>query len=660
MKRITILLAVLALVAVAAPAEEPDETVLESAIQNAPAEQWVDTDVPSLIENAPTVEDYPDASAVFLKLQEAADVAEDGSVVVTRNKLIQVLTLRGRERHSNQSFLFNTDLANLSLIKGVTQRESGRVIEVEPDAINEVTPAFLEDATIYSNVMQKVISFPMVGPGATMELQLREDHKPAPDGSYSGIEYMGATDPILDASFSIKYPLDSDAPTAVGYTGSLGSTTIMKTAERGEIMWSVTNVPALVEEENMPPASWLYPMVIYSSYGTWDQPAAFFAGEFFPHVQTGGAIAERVAEVTRGASSPAERERAIFMDVATGVRNVDLSLGLGGYTPNDAMKVLENKYGDTRDKAVLLISMLRAAGVDAYPALVATFSGARFTQEVPTLDQFSRVLVAIPNRGAYRYLDPFLDDVSYGYLRWGRGNTALVVRDDGAGELVSVPRFRAPENHAVRRMTVALDADGNAVVSADCALTGYFDRKARMAMKDATPTEEEKLFEFAANRVTAGATDFSHSHSDMSDLTAPVTISQRIHAGELAVPQGDMMIVHLPPYPHTAASTGVYPNLAERSYAFEFPCEFTSDTEIRLELPEGYEVAWMPEPVSLGNQDVLLTLGCEKDENAHAVVWTSSVTVNEHSIPVDRYASLKEDFDTLASPKNQLVLLRKS
>jgi hypothetical protein len=493
-----------------------------------------------------------------------------------------------------------------------------------------------------------------------MELQVKEELEPAIDGSYSGIEYMGAMDPMLAASFTIRYPARAEPPSSIGYTGDLGTTTISKVAEVGQVVYGVYNVPALVEEEHMPPATELYPTVIYSSYTSWEQPAAFFAGEFFSHIETGGEIASRVADLTQGLSSSEDKARALFLDVATEVRNVHMPLGLGGYAPNNAEQVLENKYADTRDKAVLLISMLRAAGIDAYPALVRGMSDARFTESVPTLKQFTRILVALPDGDSYRFLDPFLDDVSYGFVRWGRGNTALVVRDDGSGELVQVPGFRASENRARKSMVITIDSDGSAEVRATCELEGYFDRKARRDLKDATPSEEQKVFDTAATVVSAGATNTGYSHSDLTDLTEPVRVFQDIQANELAVPQGDMMIVHLPPFPHTFASMGIFPSLAERRYAFEFPCEFRSDIEVDVSLPDGYEVVWLPEDVMLITPVAVFQLTCESHEDEHSVVWKRSIAVNERSISVEDYGKFKENYDTLISPKNRLILLKKA
>ncbi len=623
------------------------------------ADQWRDIDVEKLIESAPDKEDYPDAAAVFLTIQEVAEVADDGSIVTTRNCLTKILTLRGRELYSNHTAYYNADLEELTLVKGVTVRKSGRVVEVEEDGINDITPAFLDGATIYANVLQKVISFPVAGPGSTMELQLREERTPATDGSFSGIEYMGGEDPILEAEFTLRYPKDWNEPKSVGLRGALDPLEIRKTARRGEVTYRVENAPALVVEEHMPPSAELLPRIMYSSYANWDQPAAFFASEFFPHVATEGDLAARAHELTTGLTSDEERIQAIFLDVATNVRNVYLNLGLGGYEPNDASVVLSNKYADTRDKAVLLVSMLRASGFYAYPAAVRGQRGT-FVESVPTLRQFDRLLVAVPEADGYRFLDPFLDDVSYGFLRWGRGNTALVIKDDGTGELVAIPPFDPEENVARKVLSIVLRDDGSAKIRVICDLKGYFDRKARRGLKDATPSEEQKAFDAAANVASTGATDVEHLHSDLKDLTEPVSIRQTIRAPDFAVSQGDMMIVRAPSFPFGFATTGVYPTLAERKYPFDFPCEFTSTFEIKLMLPDGYDIVRIPEDFSIESEIGDLRLSCRWFPLKRALLWKQEIVLKEKTIPVERYDEFKDAYDALGSPKNGLVLLKKS
>jgi hypothetical protein len=650
MKRTLIAIVALALMAPLAPVAAQVET---------PTTQWRDVDVESLIGKAPGKEDYPEAAAIFLLMQELIEVDEDGAVVEERNKLTHVLTLQGRERYSNPSFYYDTDRETLELVRGVTIRSSGREVEVEEDGINDITPAFLEGATIYANVLEKVISFPVAGPGSTMDLQTRLEQTPAPDASFSAVEYMGDNDPFLKAELTIRYPASNYDPTYASSDGMLGDAQIVESVGEGELRFEIENVPALVREEQMPPRTELLPRVMFSSYRDWSEPAAYMAGVFYPHVQTDGTVAEKVAELTAGASTDEEKIEAVFLEVTQDVRNVFLGLGTGGYEPNDASTVLENKYADTRDKAVLLVSMLRAAGIEAYPAAVRRTRGA-FEMSVPTLKQFDRLLVAMPSGGSYDFLDPFLDDARYGYLRWGRGNTALVVKDDGIGELVPIAPFEPTENAADRWMKVAVAPDGSASVSIGCDLLGYFDRKTRMTLKDATTSEKDKVFEGSANAVSSGAKSVSYSVSDLADLTEPVTVSQEIDARDFAVPQGDMMIVRVPGFPLRFSSLEAYPSLAERKFPYEIPCESTTSLSVEVKLPEGYDVVKMPEnqALSTGSSDWALT--CDWDEATSVMTWHMDVTFNEMTVPVESYEEFKEAFDSMAHPKNRLVLLAKS
>lgn len=639
MKRIVIILIALALGTAAA------------------ADQWRDVNIEDLMEEIPGSEEYPDAVALFALLQETVEVDGEGSIEAERNLLVRILRLMGREKYANQTFLYDSEIGEISVEKAQTVRKTGRVVEVEEDAINDITPSFLADAGIYSNVLEKVISFPVVGVGSTMELQLKETKQPAKDGSFSGVEYFGGEDPFLRHELSLRFPEDVTVATDAS-DGIAGLAELDEDSKRGEITWTAEDVKALVPEGNMPPRSLLRPRVLYSSYASWDEAAAFFAGEFFPHVQTEGAVAEHAALVVEGRESDDERMYMCFVDAATGVRNVSLTLGLGGYEPNDAAAVLENKYGDTRDKAVLLISMLRSAGISAYPALVHA-AGLPLVETVPTLKQFTRLFVAVPGEEGYTFLDPFLDDVRMGYLRWGRGSSALVVKDDGTGELVEVPPFQPNENLAQKTVTIGMGSDGAAYIGMSTDLYGYFDRKARRTLKDATPSERKDFFESSASAVSPGGTDDANEVSDLKDLTSPCVINQAVSAPDYAPFQGDFAIVRIPEVPFGFTELGAYPSIADRELPFELPCEAASVFATKILLPADFVPERIPDNMSIELPEASFRLECFYDSSAGAIHWNETMILRQKRIPVERYAEYKEAWDTLASPKNRLILLKK-
>ncbi len=619
------------------------------------ADQWVDTDIERLMENAPGLEEYPDAGAVFLKIQKLIDVDADGAVDIHRNTLTRILTLMGRERYSDQSFIYNSDIEKLMLVKGITTRKTGRIVEVEEDAVNDITPAFLEGATMYSNVLQKVISFPVVGRGATMELQLREMQIPAKDGEFSGIEYFAASDPILEKEVRLSVPSDVSVTSDIvpGWVGFEGE------SHMDENHWVVRDVPAVVLEEHTLSTRELYPRLLYSSYDSWAEVAAFFAGEFYTHVETDGVVATHAAGVVDGLESDEDKTRALFLDVAENVRYTPLDLGLGGYEPNDAGSVLTNLYGDTRDMAVLLVSFLRSQGIDARPALVRGYGGA-FTESVPTLKQFNKILVRVPEGDGYRFLDPRLDDVGYGHLHFGAGNTALVVSEDGTGELFRIARWEPEHNYAQKTLSIQLSPDGSAEMRVICRLGGYYDRKARRALKDATPSEEEKLFDGSADAVSSGATSVRYSHSDLKNLMEEVGIRQTVAAPDFAVVQGDVMVLRIPEFPHDFAATGIYPRLSERKLPFDLESEIYDHFEVKVLLPKGFTVERMPEPLRIETEYADFELECSLGDDGHTLFWLQQMTIKKTVVPPEDYEAFKKSYDTLASPKNALVLLRRT
>ncbi len=619
------------------------------------ADQWIDTDIEKLLENAPGLEEYPDASAVFLKIQKLIDVDADGAMSVRRNTLTRILTLMGRERYSDQSFIYNSDIEKVELTKGITIRKTGRIVEVEEDAINDITPAFLEGATMYSNVLQKVISFPVAGRGATMELQLDETQEPAKDGGFSGIEYFAAGDPILEKEVLLSVPSDASVTSEIvpGWVGFQGE------SRMDENHWVVRDVPAVVLEEHTLSTRELYPRVLYSSYESWAEASAFFAGEFYPHVETDGAVAEHAAGVVDGLESDEDKTRALFLDVAENVRYTPLDLGLGGYEPNDAGSVLTNLYGDTRDMAVLLVSLLRSQGIDARPALVRGYGGA-FTESVPTLKQFNKVLVRVPEGDGYRFLDPRLDDVGYGHLHFGVGNTTLVVSEDGTGELFRIARWEPEHNYARKTLSIQLSPDGSAEMRVICQLGGYYDRKARRTLKDVTPSEEEKYFDGSADAVSSGATSLRYSHSDLKNLMEEVGIRQTVEAPDFAVLQGDIMILRIPEFPHAFATTGVYPRLSERELPLDLQSEVYSHFEVKVLLPNGFTVERMPEPLRIETEYADFELECSLGDDGHTLFWLQNITIKKTVVPPEDYEAFKRSYDTLASPKNALILLRRT
>ncbi len=186
--------------------------------------------------------------------------------------------------------------------------------------------------------------------------------------------------------------------------------------------------------------------------------------------RSGAPVRETARELTAGLATPREKAEALAAFVRRQVRYVAVEVGIGGFRPGAPQEVLERRWGDCKDKAFLLVDLLREAGIEAWPALIQAGAGHRVDREFPSPDQFNHAIVAVapeglglgedaPVAGGYLFLDA---TQTRGGLTWlqpaVQDQEALVVRD-GRGVLVRTPVRQEQERS---RLTADFSLDGEA------------------------------------------------------------------------------------------------------------------------------------------------------------------------------------------------------
>ena len=102
------------------------------------------------------------------------------------------------------------------------------------------------------------------------------------------------------------------------------------------------------------------------------------------------------AEAARFQALPEpERARAIVRFVQDDVRYVGVEIGENSHRPHTPAWVLDRGFGDCKDKSLLLVSLLRAAGLEAWPSLVHASAGQRLPKSTPSPDVFNHAIVQV-------------------------------------------------------------------------------------------------------------------------------------------------------------------------------------------------------------------------------------------------------------------------
>ena len=610
--------------------------------------------VEELVKKAPPRGKFPEASAVIVDAVQTLVLNRDGSKMEDFFRLVEVFNVQGREKFSDFRVPFDKNTDTVEILSARTYKGDLTSVEVEKGAINDLTPPHLADADIYSNVIHRVLSFPGVDPGVCLAVRYRKTSREMP-GNLDQIVYFQTDEPLLRKRLKVVLPAGKSLRYALV---GLRSAVEEQTAE-GERTYTldVSNSAQVKPEEFMPPRAEIFARAVLSTYGSWDEAADFFRSSFFEAAQPDESVRAAARDILKGETSREEMIKKLFLFTAREIRSVRLDLGEGGYKILGASTVLKNRYGDGKDKSAFLVALLGAAGIEAYPVLVHS-EAVPLVEDVPTLRQFDRVLVAVPEGDDYLYLHPFADDSLFGYFEEGRGAKGLVLKPQALE--FRIVRGRAGTDSVSRgRFEAEIGKDGSIQGSMRLELSGLFDARARRELKDQTGPERDRFFAEAVNRVLGEGRVLKTTLSDPKDLVRPVSIVQEFRGDEFAVFQGTVMLINLPQYLYAFAELPSYPSLAKRLYPFRVSDEAETETVINLKIPAGYKPLYLPEGFSQKTDYGEFVFKAAYDPAIRTVRIERVMRFAKKEIPVEAYPEFKRTVDAFGGVKNNLILLEK-
>ena len=611
--------------------------------------------VEEIVRKAPARGKYPDASAIVVRLDQEFRLAEGGTKSEDYSLVLEIFSVRGREKFSDFRIPFDkgTDTVNLAYAR--TYKPDLTPVDVEKGAINDLTPPNLAQADMYANVLHRVLSFPAVDPGSCLAVKYRKESRGG-SGNLDEVVSFQNDEPVLRKRLRIVAPAGKTLKHRV--SGLSTGLTEERTPEGLVYMIEVSNSAQIRSEEFMPPRAEVAARIVFTTAADWNEAARPFTGSFFGALKRSGEAARLAAELTKGASSGEEKIRRIFMFVAREVRSVKLDLGEGGTDVHDADTVLENRYGDWKDKAALLTSMLRSAGFEAFPVLV-NAEGVPPAAEVPSLKQFDSVLVAVRGAAGTLFLDPFADDSLYGYFRDGKDSEGLIVRPDSAG-LVPVHCLAGTESASKSVIRAELFPDGSIRGKAEVGLSGIFDTLARRELKDKTARELADFYAESVNKLLGAGEVVSSHQGDVRDLAAKSKFSLEFKGGAYGVFQGDIMLVTIPRLPFGFLELPSAPSLAKRSYPFRASDTSRSEAEVAIVVPAGFEPIYIPSGFEKKLPCGEFRLAASFDKARSVVTIRKEMNIERREIPVEQYDEFKKALDAFGVLQNTLILLEKA
>lgn len=164
-------------------------------------------------------------------------------------------------------------------------------------------------------------------------------------------------------------------------------------------------VPQLNFEPGAPFAAFRDEYLQLSEFASWAEVARW-GDQLFQGAATGRAAAEHAATIRAAQPDTAGRVLEALRFVQQDVRYFGVEMGIGSHRPHPADQVLQQRFGDCKDKVTLLSALLRSLQVPVKPVLVNTRLRDRFDGWIPSPLAFDHVIARVELDGQVLYLDP--------------------------------------------------------------------------------------------------------------------------------------------------------------------------------------------------------------------------------------------------------------
>ncbi|MBS2012360.1 MAG: DUF3857 domain-containing protein [Deltaproteobacteria bacterium] len=252
---------------------------------------------------------------------------------------------------------------------------------------------------------------------------------------------LGSARPTLYRRVRILSP--KDRPLRALATGHPAKTDVVDGMNL--LLWEGSNPPDPPEEDHAPDWFRPTPHLMVSEYESWTDVARWAAPLYEVSAKPDPRIAAKVAQIAAGSTSPQARALAALRFVQDDVRYLGIELGESSHRPHAASKVLEQRFGDCKDKVMLLLALLRGLGIEAHAVLVNTDLDARLRDELPAPTAFDHVIARIRIDGKDVWVD-----ATRSLERGPLGATAIMhglglVASPDSTDLVSIPATSATE-----------------------------------------------------------------------------------------------------------------------------------------------------------------------------------------------------------------------
>ncbi|MFZ5800292.1 MAG: DUF3857 domain-containing transglutaminase family protein, partial [Candidatus Omnitrophota bacterium] len=531
------------------------------------------------------------AGALILNADETIEITEDNRQIAESHFVIKILNERGRG-FAEVDVDYDSTYEKAELNFARTIKPDGSVVNVGAKHIRDVSRYL--DFPLYSNARALIISMPEVVDGAIIEYQIRiTRNKLIAQKEFSVAYPLQEEEPILYARLKLTVPEGREVSLLKlnqqfnTFNAKL-EPQLFKEKGTKTYVWEFRDIPQIIPEPLMPPISEVAPAFIISSFKSWEEIYNWWWKLAADKIDINPEMRSTVKKLITSKETAEAKTRAIYNWCIRNIRYVGIEYGDAGYEPHKASEIFANKYGDCKDQTILLISLLKEAGVEAYPVLIGTKGTFKLEEDFPCLP-FNHCIAAVRLDDKIVFLDPTGETVSFGDLpAVDQGRRVLVFFPDRY-EIVLTPETAASQNRVVKNTYIRINPDESMEASREVVTFGNYDQGQRYRFKYTRPVLIEEFLKEAVHAVVPGGRLSEYKVENVEDMDKPVRLSYKFRGPSYLVRAGKARVINLTPVSTTLVAKD------KRNFDIDFNLLNSEEAVTVIALPKNIALKFMPE-----------------------------------------------------------------
>jgi hypothetical protein len=607
-----------------------------------------------------------DVNAVALLDDRETTVRDSGEIVTHYRIAYRILRAEGK-RYARKLVDFDSE-TKVTAFHGWSITSNGHEYEAKD---KDTFQTSLSSYAVFSDLKARIMSLPGDDVGTVVGFEYEQKRRPF---LFQDFWYFQDEIPVEHSRYALRLP--SGWEYRANWINHAEQSPVQ---QNGAYVWEVADVPRIESEYKRPPDRAVEGAMIVTFFGakvkdqtfrSWNDLGLWLAQLNAGTRNVSPALQRKVQELAPAALPLYQQIQALARFAQRDVRYAAIEVGIGRLQPHPASEILAHRYGDCKDKATVLITMLAEIGVKSFYVAVHTERGI-FTAKTPPNEGFNHAILAIqlPNAaypkplpavydhaqlGHLLIFDPTSEYVPLGQLPYYEQDSFALLVTDAGGELIHLPVSSPETNRLTQTAKVKLLPNGTLEGEMEEVASGYRAALKRELWKDQTEKDRRKILEriLGATLGNFQVKDFTVLNAD--ELDRDFVLRYRFTVDHYAKTAGPLLLVR----PRVVGEFADYLDAGKpRHYAYEISAPYYNSETVEIALPDGYQVDELPEATKAMAPFATYTSTTERGDGV--LKYTREYKMQTTLVPAEKIDVLKKLFAQINFDEKNMAVLKK-